>query len=149
MLLSHCRTVEEAAQRSISALQEHMAERQANHSKMQLVTEVESSALKVFGAYSLIMSSNVSISNHLISNSLQNKKSFRNTVVYQAGYWNAFPVLRHPGAPHSLLSKGSFPPSAVTPTSGTAALLRGDPPARGTLGPDLPRLRGAVPGTRK
>lgn len=79
VLLSHCRTVEEAAQRSTSALQEHMAERQVSHSKMQLLTEVESSALKVFGAYSLIMSSNVNISNNLISNSIHNKKSFRNT----------------------------------------------------------------------
>lgn len=63
MLLSHCRTVEEAAQPSISARQERVAERRVNHSKTRLVTEVESSALKFIGAYSLIMSSNVNIAN--------------------------------------------------------------------------------------
>lgn len=42
---------------------------------------------------------------------------------------------------HSLsFQKESFPPSAVIPTSGTAMVRRGDPPAQGTLGPDLPQL---------
>lgn len=46
-----------------------------------------------------------------------------------------FPVLQHPGAPRSLLSKG-----AIISTSGMAALMREDPPAQGTRGPDLPWL---------
>lgn len=46
MLLSHCRTMEKAAQQLISALQKNMAERQVSHSrKMQALTEVESSQL--------------------------------------------------------------------------------------------------------
>jgi len=143
VLLSHCRTGEKAAQRSISARQEHMAERQVNHSQTQLGTEVESSAPKFFGAYSLVTSSNGIISNCLILNGVWNKKKKNKPsgILWSAKLPEHVPSSATPRSTTLAPCK-----SAVTPTPGTAARLRGD---KGRSGQSSPNSEGQIQGLKR
>lgn len=123
---------------------EHMAERQVNHSKTQLVTEVASSALKVFGAYSLIMSSNESLSNRLISNSVHNKKKLQEYCVLLSRTLERVPSSATPRSAALSPFKRQLPPSAVTRPPGQPRSCARDARPRPS-----PTHRGALPDSKK
>lgn len=122
---------------------EHVAERRVNHPKMQLVTEVESSALKVFGAYS-IMSSNESISNRLISNSVQNKKKLQEYCDLLSRILERVPSSATPRSAALSPFKRELPPSAATRPPGQPRSCARDARPRPS-----PTHRGALPDSKK